>query len=146
MSAIDSLIFVRGAVESDFGCIIRRWEDSVRYSFDWFKVIDPDYFYSVYRKLIESTLRKPEMVIKIACLKEDPDVIIGFAVYEAITAFEPKNYNLHYVYVKEIWRDYRIAKILVPDTVTQCSNMTKIGMAIHKKYPYVKFQPALMRG
>lgn len=146
MNAIDSLIFVRGAVESDFGCIIRRWEDSVRYSSDWFKDIDPDFFFEHYRKLIEGHLRNPDMIIKIACLKDDPDVIIGFAVYEPITAFEPKNYNLHFMYVKEIWRDNKIATMITPSTITHCSNMTRIGLTIHKKYPYIKFQPEFMKG
>lgn len=54
------------------------------------------------REVIAALSSEPNTRAMIACLSEDPDIIVGFAVYTGST--------LHYVYIKEEVRREGIAR------------------------------------
>jgi hypothetical protein len=69
----------------------------------------------------------------VACLKEDPDVILGYSVTDGT--------RIHWVHLKAAWRGIGLARSLIPKNADSASHMTKIGLAITKKYPQIKFRP-----
>lgn len=78
-------------------------------------------------------MMSPKTQIKIACLNEDPDVILGYSVMEG-------DHTLHFVFIKEIWRKMGIAKQLVPKSVVTTTHLTKVGrMAKPKSWRYDPF-------
>jgi hypothetical protein len=91
-------------------------------------------FYKGYHPVITALLKRS--TTRVACLKESPDVILGYSVYEG-----PK---LHWVHVKEAWRKFGIAKLLLPKDFNTVSHKTSMGERILKqKYPNVKYDPFL---
>jgi GNAT superfamily N-acetyltransferase len=90
---------------------------------DWFNRVDKDAFFKNYKKVIEN--RIPNCTIKIASLKEDPDVILGYVCYRGDT--------LDWVFVKKAWRKMGIAKMLMPNNIKVCTHLTKVGRSIKPK-------------
>lgn len=71
--------------------------------------------------MLDRILTSPDTVTNIACLPNDEDVILGYAV------FQPK--ILHYVFVKEAFRENGIAKSLVApvrQTLTSYTHRTRM--------------------
>jgi hypothetical protein len=140
----DDLIKIRDMAESDKGFIYSTWLNAVYFGNKWAKDVDPikgapidvwgeieeGPFYACYRNVIEKLLAR--CITKIACLKEDEDVILGYANYE--------NDVLHFVFVKDAWRRVGIAKKLVPKGITSITHLTKIGhYAKRKSWKYNPF-------
>lgn len=127
------LIEVRDYMPTDFNFIIASWLKSLKYSNDWFGAIDSEVYYTNYQIIIKSILGRPNSRIKIACLREDNDVILGYSVYE-----EDK---IHFVFVKSVWRKIGLARALVPAQFNTVTHLTNIGQNIIKNHPNVKFNP-----
>lgn len=128
-----SLIDFRAATSADKSFILATWLRGLRFGNDWFRLIDANSYFSTYHALIETILNRPNITVKVACLKEDPEVVLGYSVYE--------NNRLDWVYVKKAWRSIGIAKTLTPENVTTVSHLTTIGRSILLKYPKVVFNP-----
>lgn len=127
------LVTIRDAVLDDRNFILATWLKGLRYGNEWFETIDADPYYKVYSKVIENLLDRPDISVKISCLTEDPSVILGYAVY---------NHDaLRWVHVKAAWRNIGIAKSLVPSDIRVVTHLTKVGLAIFKKYRKAKFNP-----
>lgn len=101
----------------------------------WYKAIDKEIFMNHYKHIAEQTLVSDKVVIKIACLKEDPSVIIGYSIlssdYQAIV----------WVYVKKAWRLKGIGKSLVPQFPSAVTHSTTLGQQLIAKFHDVKFNP-----
>lgn len=65
---------------------------------------------SVYHKGLEHLIKKKyeqgELLPYVACLEEDPDLLLGFAVFG-------NDYTLHYCYTKEAFKRQGICKALL---------------------------------
>jgi GNAT superfamily N-acetyltransferase len=86
-----------------------------------------------YHRIVEGLITQG--IIKVACLKEDPDVILGYAIFS-------KTYPaLHFVFVKSAWRGIGIARSLVPKETKVVTHLTKVGLSILKKNPTLVFNP-----
>lgn len=57
---------------------------------------------------VRGILARPDSVLRVACLPDDPDAILGWAV---ITADQPP--KLHFVYVRKEARKNGIARMLL---------------------------------
>ena len=153
---------VRGYVESDRNFIFSSWlngllhgtkstspesvidenknpvsPDLVKFIYkkkiNWFEEMSHDVFYKGYHKVIERILAHPETKVKVACLQDVEDVILGYAI------LGPE--MLHWVFVKESWRQMGIAKAIVAgDIITKCTHLTKQGKFFRHKYKLV-FDP-----
>ena len=119
------LVELRSVRKQDIPFILATWLRGLRFGNNWYKLIHKHVYFTVYHAVIEQILEKPQTTVTIACLKDDPDVILGFVVYE--------NARLHWVYVKQAWRKIGIAKSLVPDTITVVSHLTEVGKALMLK-------------
>lgn len=127
------LIMVRDMVPEDKNFIFSTWLRGLRYGNDFFELIESGAYYTHCHSAIEKTLANPGVVVKVACLKEDPNVVLGYSVYSGAT--------LAWVQVKAAWRHIGIARSLVPDNILTVTNITKIGAAILKTRPHVRFNP-----
>lgn len=91
---------------------------------DYFSSIPQDVFMSGFHAYLDTLFARP-VVIVIAALQSDPDVILGFSCYEPGV--------LHFVFVKPQWRKIGIATQLVPDGITTVTGFTRVGDIIRRK-------------
>lgn len=78
-------------------------------------------------------MQRHDVYVRVCCLREDPDVILGYAICEG-------DHILHYVHVKEAWRKFGIATSLLPKKFDVITFVTLIGFIIvTKKYPMTRF-------
>lgn len=131
------LVAIREGVESDLPFIYASWLKGLRYGNDTFGAIQQDAYFKCYHQVLERVLENQNTSIRIACLKDEPDAILGYSVSTGDI--------LHFVFVKRSWRRIGIAKDLVnmcpPKTVT---HITKVGESILNKLPGVSFNPFVL--
>lgn len=128
------LITTRDRLPADTNFILATWLRGLRYGNDWFELIEPTAYFETYHKVIESLLAKPEVKVLVSCLKDDPEIILGYSVFEG-----PR---LHWVFVKKPWRMIGIAKSIVPVETSIATHVTVIGRSIMQKHKVV-FNPFL---
>lgn len=132
------LIEIRMAVAGDINFIKSTWLHGLRYGNSWFTFIPKEIYFEAYSKIIEYVLMSPNTIVSVACLKEDKDVILGYAVYT-------NGYDcLHWSYVKSAWRKIGIAKELVPPTIKTVTHVTNIGKEISTKKG-LQFNPFIIK-
>jgi len=133
MLAKDDLVTIRSGVMDDRNFIFATWLKGLRFGNEWFGLIDSKAYFAVYHAVIEALLSKPNVTVKVACLKEEPNVILGYAVYSGT--------RLDWVHVKKSWRNIGLAKDLVPEGITTVSHVTETGRNIIKKRGNISFNP-----
>lgn len=129
-----SLVTVRERSPGDFNFIKATWIRALRFGNPWFAKTEGTSYYKAYSRIIDSLLSLPETNVAVACLSDEPDVILGYSVYRGST--------LDFVYVKAKWRKIGIGNSLVPNNINKVTHLTEIGRAIlDEKYPDIKFDP-----
>lgn len=128
-----SLVGSRGGVSGDLPFIFSTWLKGLRHGNDWFGLIDSDAYFKHYHEAIEHILADPKTQVKISCLRDDPEVILGYSV--------SSNTHYHFVFVKKSWRGIGIGRDLMQSTATTVTHLTKVGVSLLKKHPGVKFNP-----
>lgn len=115
--------------------VLVKWMRTLRFGNDFFKLIESSAYFSSYQEYIKKLLQRPQCIVRIACLTEDPDVILGFSVSEPDT--------LHYVWCeKDSRRKFGIARALTQFPFSTFTHLTNVGMSIwSKKFPEAKFNP-----
>lgn len=131
-----NLISFRPANASDSAFILSTWLRGLRFGNNWYRLIDGTTYFQVYHALIEALLAKPGVQVTVACLKDDPEVILGYSVFEGN--------KLHWVQVKKAWRNIGIAKELVPKDIKTISHLTEVGKSIFLKQKAWVFNPFLL--
>lgn len=116
------IVKIRDWKVGDENFILSTFLRGLYYGNDWFKEIPKDLFMTKYHDIIEYLLAKPNTVVKIACLKEDEDVILGYSIH--------RDSILDFIFVKKAWRKKGIGKALLPLTFTKVSHLTKVGRAL----------------
>lgn len=126
------LFTVRSGLPGDLNFILATWLRGLRYGNPLFTEIDKDAYFSVYHKVIENILNHSR--VKVACLKDDQDVILGYSVIQAD--------KVHWVHVKSEWRKIGIARSLLTEKFNVVTHLTTLGLQILKqRCPSVKFNP-----
>lgn len=92
-------------------------------------------FMDNYKHVAMKLISSPNTVIKVACLIEDPDVILGYSILSS--DFQ----TIHWVYVKSIWRLKGIGKSLIPAYATTASHISHLGRKLMIKYKDMIFNP-----
>lgn len=129
------LVTTRLMTPDDKNFIMATWLKGLRYGNDWFLAIDKDAYYKNYHKVIETIVGHPTTTVKVVCLKDDPEVILGYSAYSGA--------RFHWLFVKKSWRGIGIGKSLVPLGIRSVTHLTKTGKMILEKYPDVVFDPFL---
>jgi hypothetical protein len=75
---------------------------------------------------IKRILEGPSTKVRIACIKDAPEVILGYAVFTG-------DLHLEWIFVKQQFRGKKIAKFLTVNLKSVTANLTKSGAAITKK-------------
>lgn len=130
----EKLYTIRDLTPSDKSFILSTFLKGLKFGSDFFKEIDNDAYFKNYQKIIESLISQPKTEVKVACLTEDPDVILGYSIHDKDGS------TVHFVFVKSAWRGVKIAKALVPKTATTATHITKIGLSLVRKRG-IKFNP-----
>ena len=119
---LDQLMFIREGQPTDTHFICGTWLPGLYYGNPFYREIDRVAFFENYIIAVQYILKKSHVLI--ACLNEDPDVILGYAVFNGNV--------LHWVYVKKPWRNIGIAKKLVPIDIETVTHLTTVGKDIIK--------------
>lgn len=101
--------------------------------------IEAEYFFERHHYVIESILRAPNTV-RIACLKSQPEVVLGYAIAQAPT-------TLHFAYIKKAWRGQGLARLLVASilgTVACCTHVVA-QMEPFRLKKQIKYNPYLLK-
>lgn len=132
----ESPIVLRAYEDGDKAFIMATFLRGLYYGDSWYSTIPKNRFMECYHSFLESLLDSPGIDIKVACLPDDKDVIIGYSIYT--------NTVLHWLYVKEKWRKLGVAKALLPNPLTAVTHLTDLGRKLLKKKEGVYFDPFLL--
>ena len=100
--------------------------------------IPKDIFMAHYKKVVIALLNAPGVVVNVACLKTDPDVILGYSI------LSPDYSTIHWVYVKRAWRKQGIATTLLPKYPTAATHISTTGRKLMIKYKSLIYNPFLL--
>ncbi len=135
---------IRDAIGSDRNFIFATWLRGLYYGDSWFNKIPKPIFMENYHKVIERILDQSNVTIKVACLADDPDVILGYSIYRTANFGGIVVNTLDWVFVKSAWRKIGIGKKLLPDKIQAYTHITKLaGDIIKLKAPSLIFNPFL---
>lgn len=138
MITFEGLYDIRDIKDEDKNLILATFLRGLYYGDSWFSEIPKEVFMDNYQKVGEALLRSDNVIIKIACLKEEPDVILGYSILSA-------DYQvIHWVYVKTRWRKRGIARSLTPRYPKAVTHLTKLGKELLTKLQGTVFNPFLM--
>lgn len=128
----NELITYRPFREADMNFILDSWLKTLRVNNELYRLIDKEIYKAVYPKIVHNLVHT--CITKVACLKEDEDVIIGYACHSDET--------LHWVFVKNQWRGLGIMKDLLPQSLEFVSHTTRLFRPIIEKYHW-RYNPFL---
>jgi hypothetical protein len=117
-------VVLREGNQNDLAFIYSTWLKGQYYGNDFFGSCDKDAYYATYAKFVEQTLNRPDTLIVVACLADEPSVILAYSVFTADTVY--------WTYTKEAWRKKGLAKSTLPSTIYQVASLTKIGDKLRK--------------
>src|SRR6185312_5662341 len=130
MTSLSSDLFIiRDAEPTDLGFIHSTWLKGLYYGNDWFREIDQEIYCERYHQVVEHIIFGGKSTIKVACLREDPEVILSYAVFEK----KEPGHILHWAFTKPIWRKMGIVKSILPQDIVSVTHLTKIGKSIKPK-------------
>lgn len=122
---LKDIVEIREYLPGDKEFIIATFLNSLYYGGSIYSNSEKQDFMKFYHPVAEFLVDKRSGNIKVACLKEDKDVIVGYCL------FTPK--AIHWVYVKPGWRRMGIAKALAPEDVVAFTHFSKDGLVISEK-------------
>ncbi len=137
MSSFRGLYDIRPGNENDKNFILATFLRGLYYGESHYSLIPKQVFMDNYKIVAENILNNSKNIVMVACLKEDPNVILGYSILSA----DPV--TIHWVYVKSIWRNKGIAKSLLPADPTAVTHLSKLGLSLMTKFKDIVFNPFL---
>lgn len=110
---LKKLVAIRTGEDTDHNFIYATWLRGLYYGNSIYGAMEKDAFMDFYKLKVTSVLFKPSVTIQIACLKEEPDTILGYSVLESFEV--PHGTAAHWAFVKPEWRKCGIATALIPE-------------------------------
>jgi hypothetical protein len=130
---MSDVYYIRDYKEADKPFVLATFLRGLYYGDSWFSLIPKEVFMRNYKPIIEAILAKN--YVKVACLIEDPDVIIGYSILS-------KDFKvIHWVFVKKSFRTMGIGKNLIPAVINSATHLTKTGKTLLTKYQNCIFNP-----
>lgn len=130
----EKLFTVRNMKASDKSFIMSTFLKGLRFGSDFFREIQSDSYFKNYQKIIDQLLSYNGTEVRVACLPDDEDVILGYSIHS------DDGTKAHFVFVKSAWRGIGIAKTLIPKTVTTVTHISKVGLSLIRKKG-IQFDP-----
>lgn len=135
MNDFRELYDIRDGIEEDNNFILATFLRGLYYGDSWFSNIPKNIFMENYEIIAKAILASKGTTIKVACLPEDPSVILGYSILSA-------DYRtIKWVFVKRAWRNKGIGKSLVPQHPAYVSHLTALGKTLLSKLPNTTFNP-----
>lgn len=135
MTTFKGLYDVRDYNDKDRNLILATFLRGLYYGDSWFSMIPKNIFMDNYKLVIQALVDNPKTVIKIACLKEDPEVILGYSILSS------DYQTIHWLYIKSVWRRQGIGRSLVPQHPMYVSHLSALGKTLLNKLPNTTFNP-----
>lgn len=132
-SELKEVVIVRDFKAEDKNFILATFLRGLYYDNKFFNMIPKDEFMNNYKHVGESLVTNGKA--QIACLKEDPEVIVGYILTS------PNDQVLHWMYVKAAWRKQGIMRLLLPQSLTTFTHFTSLGLILKYKLPNIVFNP-----
>lgn len=133
---MDSNLYqMRDYKNTDKSFVMATFLRGLYYGDSWFGQIPKRIFMENYKKVAEAIIANPNTVIKVACLKDDEDVIIGYSMLSADYS------TIHWVFVKSAFRKQGIGKALVPQYPTAVSHLSDVGRKLLSRFTDCIFNP-----
>lgn len=123
----ENVLSFRPRKGEDTNFIINTWWNNLYSNVRWIAGFMDREKFGKYHDILVHIMNKSEVVV--CCLKEDPDVIIGYSVFEKTD----QDTILHWVFVRNDWQRKGIARDLVPSGITIATHLTKTGERILEK-------------
>ncbi len=111
------------------------FKDKHNHSDSFFGLVPKDIFMQNYKIILENLLVHPQTVVLVACLKSQPDFIVGYSILSTDLKI------LHWVHVKSTERQKGVAKLLVPEDVESVSHLSRFGLNLLPKLKKAVFNP-----
>lgn len=132
---LEALIYIRDYVPGDKNFVMATFLRGLYYGESWFTCIPKDIFMINYKNIAEIMVENPKNIIKVACLKEDPDVILGYSLLSA------DYMTVHWIFVKSSWRKQGIGRALMPSSPTIVTHLSELGKKLLPKLNGAIFNP-----
>lgn len=120
------LITTRGYLPEDRAFILSCWLRGLYYGGSFFSEIPKGVFMDHYHKVLEKFLDNPKVNVHVSCLKDDPQVILGYSV----SRLSQGQVVMDWIFVKSAWRKIGVAKSLVPENLQAVTHMTRTGRSL----------------
>ncbi len=130
------LVAFRDGNAEDVNFVYATMLRGLYYGETWFSEIPKQIFMENYHNVIKHLLTNGKNVLRVACLKDEPEVILGYALLSTDQSI------VHFSFIKKVWRGIGIARDLVPTSVTTATHLTKTGLSIVKRKGLI-FNPFL---
>lgn len=130
----NDLYTIRAYKENDRNFILASWLNGLRFGNSWYTLIDKTAYFKVYQEALKKILDSKNTKIKISCLKDSEDVILGYAVTNV------EETVLYWTFVKEKWRGIGIMNSMVSPSINTINHVTKAAITLMKKKNW-KFNP-----
>lgn len=131
----ETLCEIRNFKPEDKSFVCATFLRGLYYGDSWFSLMPKDLFMLNYKKVIEALLVSPNVRINIACLKDDKDIILGYSILSKDLS------TVHWVFVKSAFRKQGIMKLLLPQSMSAVTHLTKLGTTLMSKFPNLIFNP-----
>lgn len=131
------LVAIRSMHAGDKNFLLATWLRSLFYGDSVFSAMKKNTFMLKYKQVIDMIINNPKTSVLVACLKEEPEVILGYSV------LCPELKSVHWVYIKRSWRNIGLARDLTPADTTSVTHLTKVGAIITNK-KNLEFDPFII--
>lgn len=133
MNDLGTTYEIRDYKPEDKAFIMATWLRGLYYGDSWFSQIPKGIFMDNYKQILELLLARS--LVKVACDKQDPDVILGYSVLS-------KDFStIHWVFVKSVMRKQGVGRSLLPQYPTYISHLTSLGKSLMTKFTDCVFNP-----
>lgn len=127
---------IRDYIPSDKSFILSTFLRGIYYGNEFYGLMPKQIFMDNYKHVGEALVSKA--TVKVACLKDDPEVILGYSILSNDYS------NIAFVYVKSVFRNKGIARSLVPARPVSYSHFTTLGLTLAKKFDSIVFNPFII--
>lgn len=138
-------ILIREMIPADRNFIMKSILQHYRHSSPHVKQIPDGIYFDAHHYLIGKVMRYSNNFVRIAALKDDPEIVFGFIWGN----FDPE--TIHYLYVKKAFRRMGIARLLYESVFDEGIDLyythhTKEAAFLMHKYEQLTFNPYLLNG
>jgi hypothetical protein len=135
MNNFKGLYDIRDYQITDKNFILATFLRGLYYGDSWFSQIPKDLFMDNYKKVAERLVTDPRISIKLAVLREDSNVILGYCIASK------DQQAIIWTYTKSAWRRQGIAKSLLPSKPLYAMHLSELGKTLLPKLSNVVFNP-----